>query len=482
MKIGSCAANGFTVTATTESVAIPVLNEVVTVDHMRRSMWELASLKAQSWLISPFFPFGRGGAKTKTISRPTSKPFHFGRGGWLNDMVTPPLESSDFLKKRSVEPLVQHNQRKSSLGVPRSAVVRGAAAMFSTVATSGLSAAAVEPSAMDWAAQSNLARDYILYDTDQSQTLPSLAKALSDEAGKLAESRVIFTGEKHTSPVHHAFQLEVIKTVDSLDDNPTIIGLEMLWRQHQPALDAFVFGEPSVGGGSLAKLSERTQWDATWGFPIELYADLFNFAHQKKIRLCGLNVPYPVVQMVSQQGIGNLDPRLRNALPQVDLSNTEHRRRFMEAMGAMGKLKASEAENYYEAMALWDDYMASSIAQYITPTPKDGAGLKGATNTGKERMVVLVGANHVRGRVGIPDRFSRQTGLSDFVMVAEEAAWGTDTWDGDKLPDIGRPDLKAEADWVLFTKPQQRLKQPLKLDDVELDMGVRPGQAYTYTV
>ena len=58
-----------------------------------------------------------------------------------------------------------------------------------------------------------------------------------------AEPRVFFAGEEHTHPMHHKMQYELIKAVKELDDAPLAIGLEMFYRQHQPALDAFVFGD-----------------------------------------------------------------------------------------------------------------------------------------------------------------------------------------------------------------------------------------------
>jgi hypothetical protein len=75
MKVGSCAESGFRAVAATESVRIPVLNALVTVTHMKRSMWDLASLKAQSWLISPLLLLGHGGTQKYPISQPASKRF-----------------------------------------------------------------------------------------------------------------------------------------------------------------------------------------------------------------------------------------------------------------------------------------------------------------------------------------------------------------------------------------------------------------------
>ena len=79
------------------------------------------------------------------------------------------------------------------------------------------------------------------------------------------EARVIFAAEDHLNPLHHVMQLEMIKAVDALDERPFAIGLEMFYRQHQPALDAFVFED-----GSFANLKRRTRWKSTWGCDLGL--------------------------------------------------------------------------------------------------------------------------------------------------------------------------------------------------------------------
>jgi len=277
--------------------------------------------------------------------------------------------------------------------------------------------------------------------------------------------RVFFAGEEHTHKLHHTVQLEMIKAVAALDDAPTLIGLEMCWRQHQPALDAFVFGDEAQGGGDLEKLAQRTRWSVTWGYPIELYADVLAFARAERLRLCGLNTPYPVVQAVSKEGLDALRPELRQLLPRVDLTNLEHRRRFAEAMGgsldadnalvppvgegAHGPMTAPELQRMYEAMTLWDEFMASSIAGYISATPKVGAAPFGGTSLGTERMVVMAGSSHIRGRVGMPDRFTRRAELPTFTLLPLSVPW----------PAVGAPKGLAklpatEADWVVYTRPQ----------------------------
>ena len=122
----------------------------------------------------------------------------------------------------------------------------------------------------------------------------------------------------------------------------------------------------------------------------------------------------------------------------------------------------------YEALTLSDEYMASSIAQYLTHPPTaqltaaaastelvgaapstSAAAAAAAGAASNARMVVLAGSRHVRGRVGVPNRFSRRTAEPTFSMIPQTVAW-TDTG----LPAIERPLSGKEADWVLYTQGQ----------------------------
>ena len=183
-----------------------------------------------------------------------------------------------------------------------------------------------------------------------------------------------------------------------------------------------------------------------------------------------------ILKAVSRSGLEGLRPELRQLLPDVDLSNREHRRRFSEAIRGVGgnadpslagsgmrvvspvaaeddqlhsPMDPADFEHMYEAMTLWDEFMASSIAGYVRTEPKQGAGPFGGTSLGTERMVVLVGSSHVRGRVGIPDRFSKRTKLDTFTMVPASWTSAGRPAGSEKLP-------ASEADWVLYTRPQLR--------------------------
>ena len=72
------------------------------------------------------------------------------------------------------------------------------------------------------------------------------------------------------------------QAVDALDERPFAIGLEMFYRQHQPALDAFVFQD-----GSFANLKKRTRWASTWGYDFNQYAKILAYARRHGIQLVG---------------------------------------------------------------------------------------------------------------------------------------------------------------------------------------------------
>ena len=331
--------------------------------------------------------------------------------------------------------------------VTRTAALRVAAGAASGVLASRGAAAALA--------------DAVLYDTrtrsflsaDPQRELGGALAARRRGPGADAAPRVFFAGEEHPNAAHHALQLELVKAVDALDAAPTLVGLEMCYREHQPYLDEFVFGTDR----SLATLARRTAWSATWGFDLALYAPVFEHARAAGLRLCGLNVPYPLVRRVSQVGVEGLEPDARARLPNMDLANREHRRRFGASLDeAMGEAqpRGEQFSRYYEAMTLWDEYMAASVAGYVRADVVPGAGVGGAANTGAERMVVLAGTGHVRGRVGMPDRFTRRTGLGTFTVVPLEA---DESW-----PAVPRPlPARAEGDWVLYTPPQTETAEQL---------------------
>jgi len=97
-------------------------------------------------------------------------------------------------------------------------------------------------------------------------------------------------------------------------------------------------------------------------------------------------------------------------------------------------------QHMYEAQSLWDEYMAASIAQFFSKTPKQSMS----------RMVVLAGVGHVQGRVGIPDRVEKRTSVKTYTVVPNSVPWPAIGSGG--FPDVKGPVSSREGDWVLYTR------------------------------
>lgn len=272
-----------------------------------------------------------------------------------------------------------------------------------------------------------------IYDVSKKSFLP--VSQLSVLEKELQGRQVVCVGEIHSNPCHHRVEFEIVKTLCRHRSPRSLsIGLECFYRQHQQALDEYVFQHRD-----FATLKRQTRWDATWGYDLNQYAKIFNFACQKGIRLIGLNVPYPVVRLVSSLGISNLPVELKPFLPLVDTSNQAHRSQFLRLVGAhRDGVDDPGLERMYEAQCLWDDYMADTAARMFDTKSKDSM------------LVVIAGAGHVFGRVGIPDRIAKRIHQSPFVIVPEEVNWSEVTG----LPDVERPPSVGDCDWAWYTEQE----------------------------
>jgi membrane-associated protease RseP (regulator of RpoE activity) len=111
-----------------------------------------------------------------------------------------------------------------------------------------------------------------------------------------------------------------------------------------------------------------------------------------------------------------------------------------EMFGTGHALPPQMFEGFYAAMCIWDDGMAESAVRFLQSP--EGAG---------RRMVVLVGAGHVRMRFGIPDRVERRTGWPQLVVVPLELAPGETGRDGEAAV------AGHEGDYLYVTPPSPRL-------------------------
>lgn len=281
----------------------------------------------------------------------------------------------------------------------------------------------------------------VLYDESSGSFIP--ASSISDlfrrDVGAKFD-RCIVASEIHDHPRTHAAQLAVIQNARKMaDGRPIVVGFEQFYRAHNPFLEQY--SQRSI---SLRSLLNVTRWSDTWGYDVSLYEPIFRYCRVHKIPMVGLNIPRRFVSFVAQYGLKGLSPELRTFLPpDVDTSNTAHYRQFLELLGlSEHRIDARSLQDmratlwrWYEAQVVWDEYMSDSVARTLEDMPD-------------ARMIALIGAGHVQGRVGFPDRIQKRSAERPYTIVPRAVAW-TST-EGHAMPDIYKPERHV-ADIVWYT-------------------------------
>jgi len=199
----------------------------------------------------------------------------------------------------------------------------------------------------------------------------------------LDDVRVVYVGESHTNPSHHAIQLEVIRSLAQTTACLTI-GMEMFDHTYQPLLDQWTAGELDQ-----AALLEKTHWYANWRFNFDLYRDILVYAKEKGLRIVALNVPFYIPGKISVGGIASLSDEDRRHLPEtIDTTQADHRAYVKEIFDMHAIPGRERFSFFYEAQCTWEDAMAEAVAK----------------NMGPGKMVVLAGNGHIIRKYGIPNR------------------------------------------------------------------------------
>ena len=132
----------------------------------------------------------------------------------------------------------------------------------------------------------------------------STATVISREQliAELSEVRVVYAGESHTNPSHHAIQLAVIKALAPTTPDLSI-GMEMFDHSYQSVLDRWTAGELDE-----STFLQQTHWYANWRFDYGLYRDILEYAKEKKLRVVALNIPFQIPPKIRVGGIASLSP------------------------------------------------------------------------------------------------------------------------------------------------------------------------------
>lgn len=259
-------------------------------------------------------------------------------------------------------------------------------------------------------------------------------------------ARVIYVGEIHANKASHLVQLKVLKSCYEKFGNTFTVGMEMFTRPYQPFLDQWVAGEIDE-----QKFLEETKWDKEWGYDYLLYKDIFDFVREKKIPLIALNAPKDIVRMVSKKGLKDLTEEEKKLLPEIDTSDYFHRV-YLERAVREHVDHSAGLERYNVVQSLWEEYMAQTIATYLS-----------SWEGNDKRILVFAGNGHIIYDFGIPKRVFRRNFLPYYTIYPAEFQENKPTSDQNLfLPEI--PLEPADFVWVI---------PPLAMQEKRIYLGVQ---------
>ncbi|MGF1468280.1 MAG: ChaN family lipoprotein [Sandaracinaceae bacterium] len=228
----------------------------------------------------------------------------------------------------------------------------------------------------------------------RSGALVPWAEVLTD----LRAARAVYIGERHDRAGDHDAQRALVEALAE-GEGRLAVGLEMVQRPYQPALDAYVAGR--IGAAAML---EGVEWEARWGFDAELYLPILRVARARRLPVVALNARRELTRAVGTAGIEGLPEELAADLPELRLDDPAHRAMVEDALAGHPGLTDDHLERMYQAQVVWDETMADSAARAL------------AEPEGPARIVVLAGRFHVLGGLGIPGRAARR-GVEPYRIV-----------------------------------------------------------------
>jgi uncharacterized iron-regulated protein len=211
---------------------------------------------------------------------------------------------------------------------------------------------------------------------------------------QLAPARIIYIGETHTSNSDHEYQLDVLKGLKARGTNFTV-AWEMFDYTQQPLLDAWNAHHLTTEG-----MLEKTDFQPHWGTYSVMYEKILRWTQMEGIPSFALNAPDQLAHKLAQGGA--LTPDETAQLPTGFHPLSGGYDHFVEQM-AQAPHTGANLENFYKAQLLWDQTMASRIADFAKTHP-DG------------KLVVLIGRGHVDGGFGVPAFVSQKTDAPQLVV------------------------------------------------------------------
>lgn len=224
---------------------------------------------------------------------------------------------------------------------------------------------------------------------------------------ELVAADVVLLGERHSEMDHHHWQLGTLAALHGRHPD-LVIGLEMLPRGVQPALDDWVAGRLSPEA-----FLEASEWYSHWGFDPDLYWPILHFARVHGIPLLGLNAERALVQRLGVEGWDAVPPGERHHVSAPAEPPEAYRTQLREFFDRHPAAEIhGEFERFLGTQLAWDRMMAATIASFL-----------GARGDEAPLLVGLIGMGHLRYGHGVPHQLA-DLGVERSAVLLPQATDG----------------------------------------------------------
>jgi len=211
---------------------------------------------------------------------------------------------------------------------------------------------------------------------------------------RMAQADVVYLGEKHDNPRHHALQLQALQTLLERGLRPAL-GFEF-FAQHQTGyLQDYVQAQNKrLSDAEAAQQLRRNlgwgpQRDADWAF----YLPLLQWARQQDLVVFGADLPDSLKRRLTRLGPAALSAVEQRLLQTTGFQDAAYRELMAQTLieAHCGWNDPDLIERLYQTWLARNDAMAQAIAAM------------GQANTGQP-IVMILGAGHIRHDMGVAER------------------------------------------------------------------------------
>lgn len=219
----------------------------------------------------------------------------------------------------------------------------------------------------------------------------------------LASADAVCIGERHDDALDHFAEW---RTLQGFAERRLLrgfelgIGLEMVSREQQLALSEYLSGYTD-----REHFLATTDWEHTWGFPIQYYDPQLMEAQARGVRGLSLGVPERIVNRVAREGLAAISESDGRRIPPLDLTDQTHRQLFDVLMQGHPLADDAVVDHYYQAQVVRDESMALfSKAWLLEHRPL-------------RKLLIFAGVAHCHHNA-IPARMERESGLTVVNLIA----------------------------------------------------------------